>query len=128
MGTLLHMSHTHSVILCAGDIRLVGGSDPLEGRVDLFYEGEWGQVVAHRGTNAANFACRQAGYLYSEGIQSFVQGNGSVWLYTWIYSGDEQRVESCTTMAGGSTYVLVLTSVSDVKVGVRVMCLNLAVE
>ena len=76
-----YVTHTHTVFLCAGDIRLVGGSDPLEGRVELFYEGEWGQVVAHRGTNAANFACRQAGHPYSEGIQSFVQGNGSVWLY-----------------------------------------------
>ena len=91
---------THTVFLCAGDIRLVGGSDPLEGRVELFYEGEWGEVVAHRGTNAANFACRQAGYPYSKGIQSFVPGNGSVWLYIWIYSGDEQIVDHVTTMAG----------------------------
>ena len=84
-------------------------------------------MVAHHGTNAANFACRQAGYPYSEGIQSFVQGNGSVWLYIWIYSGDEQIVESCYHYGWRATYVLlVLTSVSDVEVGVRVMCLNLA--
>ena len=38
-----------------------------------------------------------------------------------------RKLNHVTTMAGGTTYVLlVLTSVSNVEVGVRVMCLNLA--
>ena len=87
----------YSVCLCAGDIRLVGGSDPSEGRVELFYEGEWGRVaIALRHAAVAHVACRQAGYPYSEGLQSFGQGSGTVWLHIFGCTGDEERVEQCT--------------------------------
>ena len=85
----------YSVCLCAGDIRLVGGSDPSEGRVELFYEGEWGRVLAGTITEVDHVACRQAGYPYSEGIQSFGQGSGPVWLTIIRCTGDEERLEQC---------------------------------
>ena len=84
----------YSVCLCAGDIRLVNGS---EGRVKLFYEGEWGRVLRHSIPNAAvaHAACRQAGYPYSEDRHSFGQGSGPVWLEIFACTGDEERVEQC---------------------------------
>ena len=76
---------------------MVGGSDPSEGRVELFYEGEWGRVFQSSTSNAAkaHVACRQAGYPYSEGLQSFGQGSGPVWLFILGCTGDEERVEQC---------------------------------
>ena len=75
---------------------MVGGSDPSEGRVELFYEGEWGRVVIVIPDAAvARVACRQAGYPYSEGLQSFEQGSGPAWLDIFGCTGDEERVEQC---------------------------------
>jgi len=86
----------YSVCLCAGDIRLVGGSDPSEGRVELFYEGEWGRVLRlFKFAATAHVACRQAGYPYSEGLQSFGQGSGPARLGIVICTGDEERLELC---------------------------------
>ena len=98
----------YSVCLCAGDIRLVGGSDPSEGRVELFYEREWRRVLRYPLNDSENFflshfvratvadvSCRQAGFPYSEGLQSFGQGSGPVWLVIFGCTGDEERVEQC---------------------------------
>ena len=83
--------------LCAGDIRLVNGSVPSEGRVELFYEGEWGRVVvsSYSSDTVARVACRQAGYPYTEGTGFFKQGSGPVWVVIWRCTGDEERVEQC---------------------------------
>ena len=87
----------YSVYLCTGDIRLSGGSDTSEGRVELFYGGEWRRVLRSDVARAtiANVACRQAGYPYSEGLQSFEQGSGPAWLAIFECTGDEERVEQC---------------------------------
>ena len=73
---------------------MVGGSVPSEGRVELFYEGEWGTVVADSDT-VARVACRQAGYPYTKGTGSFERGSGPVWVEIWRCTGDEERVEQC---------------------------------
>ena len=75
---------------------MVGGSHPSEGRVELFYEGEWGRVIARsdRHVTAAPVACQQAGYPYTEGTGSFEQGSGPVWVDIHC-TGDEKRVEQC---------------------------------
>ncbi len=46
-----------------GDIRLVGVSNPLEGRLEVCYDGVWG-TVCHNHWNAldASVACFQLGY------------------------------------------------------------------
>ena len=110
----------YSVCLCVGDIRLVGGSDPSEGRVELFYEGEWWRVLQDNPPIAAlaDVACRQAGYPYSEGLQSFGQGSGPAWLEIFECTGDEERVEQCTHLG----WRIILSISFDLSVRCRGKC------
>ena len=46
-----------------GDIRLIGGQNSLEGRVEVCYSGVWGRVCSDLwGRADAAVACRQLGY------------------------------------------------------------------
>lgn len=47
-----------------GNVRLMGGSTPMEGRVELCVAGVWGTVSDDGwGTNDARVVCRQLGYV-----------------------------------------------------------------
>ena len=52
------------IVLCNDtDIRLAGGSDQYEGRVEICYNETWGTICdGSWSTNDANVACRQLGY------------------------------------------------------------------
>ncbi|XP_019629907.1 PREDICTED: scavenger receptor class A member 5-like [Branchiostoma belcheri] len=81
------------------DLRLVGGSGPHEGRVEVFHAGEWG-TVCHSGWSLedAHVACRQLGY--PEAVREtysahFGQGTGRIWLDTLGCTGTEERLTDC---------------------------------
>ncbi len=50
---------------CAhGDVRLVGGTHPREGRVEICYYNQWGTICDDSwGVQDASVVCRQLGYL-----------------------------------------------------------------
>ena len=57
----------------SGDIRLVNGNSPNEGRVEVCNEDGWGTVCDNLWTQEdANVACRQAGFSrFGEWIQNY---------------------------------------------------------
>ena len=62
------------VVCTTGDIRLVGGTNSLEGRVEVCSSNQWGTVCDDSwGVTDAGVACRQLGFL-SAGIGLFWDG------------------------------------------------------
>ncbi|XP_041479392.1 deleted in malignant brain tumors 1 protein-like [Lytechinus variegatus] len=89
-----------------GDVRLVNGVGPNEGRVEIFYGGGWGTVCDDRwGDVDAQVVCRQLGYrtdgAAATTTASFGQGSGTIYLDDVECSGIEDRVEDCSRNGWG---------------------------
>jgi deleted-in-malignant-brain-tumors protein 1 len=108
--------HHHDVGLqcqpsCAdGQIRLVGGATPMEGRVEVCYQGRWGTVCDDSwGINDARVACRMAGFPWTGTVQysgyyttiNYGQGVGPIWLDDLACSGSENSLFNCSGNAVG---------------------------
>ena len=82
------------------DIRLVGGSDKYEGRVEVcFNNNQWGTVCGDYWNIAnAQVVCKQLGYVDSNPVAfrngSFGQGNGSI--YYVECAGTEYSLFNCS--------------------------------
>ena len=65
-------------------VRLVGGANPQEGRLEVNYNGTWGTVCNHGFTDvAAGVVCYSLGFGHSGGKRvgnRFGRGTGPVWL------------------------------------------------
>ncbi|KAK7094349.1 hypothetical protein V1264_005924 [Littorina saxatilis] len=84
------------------DIRLVDGSQPYEGRVELLVNGTWGTICdSHWGDEDAQVVCRQLGYdpfgatAYTSAF--FQQGTGPVYLTNMGCAGTERSILECPT-------------------------------
>ena len=80
-------------------VRLVNGSTPFEGRVELYYQCQWGTVNDPDWTiQDADVICRQLGYpSAAEALPNahFGEGSGVNILGNVICDGDESRIEDC---------------------------------
>lgn len=85
------------LIVCTnGDIRLVGGTSPTEGRVEVCVNNVWGSVCGDSWRNTeAVVACQQAGFA-SEGALTATFGRGSnTAVYNVMCAGTETRLDGC---------------------------------
>ena len=81
-------------------VRLIGGSSDLEGRVEVFYQGTWGTICDDLWSiEDARAICRQLGHasaIQTTSLASFGQGTGIIWLDNVRCRGNETRIEDCT--------------------------------
>ena len=80
-------------------VRLVEGSSYNEGRVEVYYNGEWGTVCDNGWDDTdAGVVCRQLGFGSSGtaiGSAGFGQGSGSIWLDNVTCTGNEVSLTRC---------------------------------
>ena len=91
-----------------GSLRLVGGSGPHEGRVEIFYNEQWGTVCSDGwDIRDATVVCQQLGYLQVAALfvasVPFGVGNGPIWLDEVACSGTEASLTQCNSSAIGET-------------------------
>ena len=83
-----------------GAVRLVGGTTPLEGRVEVFLLGHWGTVCHYSWDLAdATVVCRQLGYpraVEAPESAAFGSGSGPSWYYSVYCTGTEQNLNQCS--------------------------------
>ena len=90
-----------------GEIRLLNGSNPLSGRVEVCYDGVWGTVCSDQWSRAdAMVACRQLGFSSLGAIEhydaAFGEGTGVVLLDEVRCTGREYTLFDCRN--SGLTY------------------------
>ena len=90
------------------DIRLVGGSGPHEGRVEVFHNGTWGTVCDDGwDLQDATVVCHQLGYGAAVGALRFAaygEGSSPIWYGNVDCSGSETNLAQCDHRGLGLTY------------------------
>ena len=78
------------------EVRLVNGFTQYEGRVEVYYNGEWG-TVCNDGwyLNNAEVVCRQLGLTPAVGVAFFGTGSGRIWLNYVDCDGTESNIGYC---------------------------------
>ncbi|OXB74356.1 UNVERIFIED_CONTAM: hypothetical protein H355_002421, partial [Colinus virginianus] len=98
-------------VVCSGiaepaPIRLVNGPNLCAGRVEVFYDQQWGTVCDDSWDKAeANVVCRQLGCgaaLSAPGSARFGQGSDPIWLDDVNCVGTEAALSQCQLQAWGS--------------------------
>ena len=89
-----------SVICEYGDLRLVGGANELEGRVEICINETWGTVCdGGWSTFDAIVACRQLGYRPAGAVPlynaAFGPGTGRIWIDDILCNSRESRLIDC---------------------------------
>ncbi|XP_022109511.1 scavenger receptor cysteine-rich type 1 protein M130-like isoform X2 [Acanthaster planci] len=86
----------------ADQIRLVGGRDQLEGRLEVFHDGQWGTVCNDLWSlSASNLVCRQLNLGRAESVlivrsRSLIPpGQGIIWLDNVYCRGLESNLDEC---------------------------------
>ena len=84
-------------------IRLAGGTNNAEGRIEVYYEGEWGTVCDEGwDINDGTVVCHQLGYQQSlaitTGASDFGPGNGPIHFQDVTCQGNENNIFMCSLL------------------------------
>uniref|UniRef100_A0A672JV58 SRCR domain-containing protein n=1 Tax=Sinocyclocheilus grahami TaxID=75366 RepID=A0A672JV58_SINGR len=87
-------------VKCTGNVRLVDGNNSCAGRVEVYYNGEWGTVCDDYWdlTNTA-VVCRELGCGETSNTMCaahFGPGSGKIWMDDVICSGSESSIFDCS--------------------------------
>ena len=95
-------THTHTAPQACNntDIRLVDGSTPNEGRVEICFNNQWGTICDDRfDSNEAQVACRQLGYSNAGAVALgdgfFGRGLNAIHLDELQCNGTEAMLSDC---------------------------------
>ena len=89
----------HPCFLVVDSVRLVGGSSPLAGRVEIFYNNQWGTICDdYWDMNDASVVCRQLGF--PQAIQAPTgarhgKGSGPILMDNVQCTGSESYIHNC---------------------------------
>ncbi|XP_023933281.1 deleted in malignant brain tumors 1 protein-like isoform X4 [Lingula anatina] len=91
----------------AAEVRLVGGTNDGEGRVEVLHNGEWGTVCDDSwDDNDAAVVCRMLGFSSSgataHGTAHFGRGTGSIHMDNVNCNGNEASIEECSHNGWGT--------------------------
>ncbi|XP_072039363.1 scavenger receptor cysteine-rich domain-containing protein DMBT1-like [Amphiura filiformis] len=94
-------SHNEDAGVICNTVRLVGGSNSSEGRVEVFYNNTWGTVCDDSWDNDdAMVVCRQLGFpsgvAQAVSDAGFGEGSGHIWLDDVSCSGSEYSLDNCS--------------------------------
>ena len=80
-------------------VRLIGGATEYEGRVEFYYNGQWGTVCDDSwDLNDAEVVCRQLHFTGANEalrLAPFGAGTGPIWLDNVLCTGSEQGLNEC---------------------------------
>ena len=97
--TLMVVPKCHVFLKIISALRLVGGSRSSEGRVEVFYDNQWGTVCDdYWDINDARVVCHQLGYpgaISAPTSARFGAGSGRIWLDDVNCQGDETSIVYC---------------------------------
>ncbi|XP_022245475.1 galectin-3-binding protein A-like [Limulus polyphemus] len=92
-------SRRHERGIKEGEIRLVGGSTPNQGNVEIYHMGKWGSICDDEwDQREGDIVCRSLGYLGAEKVTDnamFGQGRSLIWIDNLYCSGNEERLQDC---------------------------------
>ncbi|XP_013420480.1 neurotrypsin-like [Lingula anatina] len=87
-------------------LKLEGGKLPNEGRVEVFYNGEWGTICDDNfGMTEADIICRELGFRGAAGTRAngyYGQGSGRIWIDELKCTGNEYNIMECTRNPWGT--------------------------
>ena len=113
-------THNEDVSVSRPTVRLIGGTSPPEGRLEVYYNETWGTVCNDSvNSEAAKIICYMLGYGYSGRLANkrYGEAKGRIWMDNILCNGTETDIAYCRHSSRG---VQNCTHINDVSVS----CIN----